>query len=91
MSNEAFEGVSSCSMQDACHRKPNIGLTNQNSFCNSMAEHQSIKSDGPSLRFAVPSTPPPPQMKQRRGNFYAFYANLTLTVFRDVTLLQEII
>ena len=88
MSNEAFEGVSSCSMQDACHRKPNIGLTNQNVFCNSMAEHQSIKSDGPSLRFAVPSTPPPPQMKHRRGNFYA---NLTLTVFRDVTLLQEII
>ena len=87
MSNEALEGVSSCSMRDACHRKPNIGLTNQNVFCNSMVEHQSIKSDGPSLRFAVPSTPPP-QMKQRRGNFYA---NLTLTVFRDVTLLQEII
>ena len=66
MSNEAFEGVSSCSMQDACHRKPNIGLINQNFFCNSMAEHQSIKSDGPSLRFALPSTPPPPDETEAR-------------------------
>ena len=66
MSNEALEGVSSCSMRDACHRKPNIGLTNQNVFCNSMVEHQSIKSDGPSLRFAVPSTPPPPDETEAR-------------------------
>ena len=58
MSKEAFEGVSSCSMQDACHRKPNIGLTNQNFFCNSMAEHQSIKSDGPN--YVLPYLPPPP-------------------------------
>ena len=66
MSNEALEGVSSCSMRDACHRKPNIGLTNQNVFCNSMVEHQSIKSDGPSLRFAVPSTHPPPDETEAR-------------------------
>ena len=66
MSNEALEGVSSCSMRDACHRKPNIGLTNQNVFCNSMVEHQSIKSDGPSLRFAVHSTPPLPDETEAR-------------------------
>ena len=41
--------------------------------------------------FLVPSSfpsPPPPQkkVKQKRGNVYA---NLTLIVFRDVTLLQK--
>ena len=39
-----------------------------------------------SLRVAVPSPSPPPQVKRRRGNVYV---NLTLIVFRDVTLAKK--
>ena len=46
--------------------------------------HLKSACDKRSLRVAVPS--PPPQVKRRRGNVYA---NLTLIVFRDNTLLQE--
>ena len=48
--------------------------------------HLKSACDKRSLLVAVPSPPPHPRVKRRRGNVYA---NLTLTVFRDNTLLQE--
>ena len=48
--------------------------------------HLKSACDKRSLLVAVPSPPPRPRVKRRRGNVYA---NLTLTVFRDNTLLQE--